>query len=169
MSAAQTVAGRAGRSFTLVFVACVGIIGWALYLQHAEGLDPCPWCILQRLIYIAIGLVALVAALWRPDGILLGVFSGLIGLLSLSGVAAAGYHLLLQQDPERARACNGSVLEKLLDQSHLGQMIPPLLQYDGPCTLKPWFLLDLSIPAWSLIGFVLMLLAAVLLPFIARR
>ena len=51
------------------------------------------------------------------------------------------------------------MVERLLDLSGLGNMIPPLFQYDGPCTLKPWSMLGLSIPEWSLVGFALILIA----------
>jgi len=169
MTDPRTVADRAGRMFTLQFLGCIAIIAYALYLQHYKDLDPCPWCVVQRLDYIAIGLLALVAALARPSGPGVAAFSLLSGLLAIAGGAAATYHIYLQSDPERATSCTGSVVEKLLDASHLGRMIPPLLQYDGPCTLKPWALLGLSIPEWSLIGFIMVLIWAIVLPFAARR
>ena len=34
--------------FLAIFLACAGLIGFALYLQHSLGLEPCPMCILQR-------------------------------------------------------------------------------------------------------------------------
>lgn len=169
MTDPQTVANRSGRMFTLLFLGCIVILAIALYLQHYEHLDPCPWCIVQRLVYIAIGLLALIAALARPSGIGVGLYSVLIGIVAVGGGGAATYQILLQTDPERAKACTGSVVEKLLDASHMGSMVPPLLQYDGPCTLKPWFLLGLSIPEWSLIGFALILIWVIALPFVARR
>jgi len=155
--------------FTLLLLGCIAIVGYAVYLQHTQNLDPCPWCIVQRLVYIAVAFVALVAALWRPSGFGVAVFSLLAALLAIGGGAAAVYHIYLQSDPERANSCTGSVLERMLDHSHIGKMVPPLLQYDGPCTLKPWAMLGLSIPEWSLLGFILVLLWAIVLPFVARR
>jgi len=165
----RTAARRAARMFLMLVAGCVAVIGAALYLQHWQGLDPCPWCIVQRLVYIAIGVVGLVAALVRPGGIGITVFSALGGLLALAGAAAATWHVFLQKDPERAQSCTGSVVEKLLDASRLGHLAPDLLQYDGPCTLKPWSLLGMSIPEWSLIGFVAILVWMVVLPRFARR
>ena len=54
MTDPRTVADRAARMFTLLFLGCIAIISYALYLQHFKDLDPCPWCIVQRLDYIAI-------------------------------------------------------------------------------------------------------------------
>lgn len=160
---------RSGSLFTLISVACLAIVGGALYLQHVKDLEPCPWCIVQRLGFLLIALIALVGALARPSGGGVTVFAGLGGLVAAAGIAAAGYHIYLQSDEARANACVGSVVEKLLDTSRIGKWIPPLLQYDGPCTLKPWALLGLSIPEWSLVGFVVMLLALIAVPFIVRR
>ena len=38
---------------------CVAAVGAALITQHVYDMQPCPWCILQRLIFIVIALVAL--------------------------------------------------------------------------------------------------------------
>ncbi len=160
---------RAARGFTLIFLVCFGLIAAALYLQHVKNLDPCPWCVVQRLGYIVIGVLALLAALHRPRGFGIGVYGGLSALVAATGAAAAAYQIYLQADKERAMSCAGSFVERLLDKSAIGKLIPPVLQYDGPCTLKPWSLLGLSIPEWSLVWFLILLVAAIVIPFRARR
>ena len=155
--------------FTAVFVICLGLLGYALYLQHALNLDPCPWCIVQRLLYIAIALVSLTAALHRPGRTGATVYGALGVVFAGGGVAAAGYHLHIQSDPQRALECMGGWLEQWLDVSRLGKIIPPLLQYDGSCILKPWSFLGLSIPGWSLVWFALLLAAFVAVIIAARR
>lgn len=165
----RVAADRSGRLYTLVFLACLAIVGTALYLQHIKNLDPCPWCIVQRLGFLTIGFISLVAALWRPSGIGVAIFAVLNGLVALGGVAAASYHIWLQSDDARAATCAGSLVEKLLDASHIGRWVPPVLQYDGLCTLKPWALLGLSIPEWSLVCFIALLLAMIALPFVVKR
>ena len=160
---------RAGRFYTLIFIACVVLLGVALYLQHWKNLDPCPWCVVQRIGFMLIGLVALLAALHRPARSGIAVYGGLVSLVSIGGIAAAGYQIYLQMDPKRALSCAGSAVERILDKLALGKLIPPLLQYDGPCTLKPWSLLGMSIPEWSLIWFGIFLIAALTIPFLSRR
>ncbi len=159
MPSAELIARRGARLLTLVFLGCVAALGVALYLQHVTHLDPCPWCVVQRILFVLIGLIALAGALHRPRAFGLTAYAIVIGLLSMSGIAAATYHINLQSNPARAAQCAGSIVERLLDLSGLGNMIPPLFQYDGPCTLKPWSMLGLSIPEWSLVGFVLILIA----------
>jgi disulfide bond formation protein DsbB len=165
----RTVTDRTSRLYTLVFVICAALLGYALYLQHGLGLDPCPWCVVQRLGFILVGLIALVGALHRPGPIATAVYTTLGLAAAVAGAAAAGYHVYLQSDPERAAKCVGSSVERILDQLDVGSMIPPLLQYGGPCTLKSWSFIGLSIPEWSLAWFVLLAIAFVLIPFVAKR
>ncbi len=165
----STVSDRTSRLYTLIFLICLGLLGFALYLQHGQGLDPCPWCVVQRLGFILVGLVALVGALHRPGPIGTVVYSTFGLAAAAAGAAAAIYHVHLQSDPERAAKCVGSAVERILDQLDIGSMIPPLLQYGGPCTLKPWSFLGLSIPEWSLVWFVLLAAAFVAVPFVAKR
>lgn len=155
--------------FTLIFLLCLGLLGFALYLQHLKNLDPCPWCIAQRLLFIGVGLVALVAALHRPGRIGTVLYAVLGALFAAAGVAAASYQIHLQNDPKAALECMGSWLERWLDASRVGKMIPPLLQYDGSCVLKPWSFLGLSIPGWSLTWFVILLVTFTFIAVKARR
>lgn len=161
-------AERSGRLFTLVFLACVAILGFAVYLQHAKGLDPCPWCIVQRLGFVGVGLIALVAALHRPGPGMTVFYSALGAAAALAGAAAAGYHVYLQLDPKRLASCVGGPVERLLDQTDIGSWAPPLLQYGGPCTLKDWSFLWLSIPEWSLVMFIALAVCLAFTPRLAR-
>lgn len=157
------------KTFTVIFLLCLGLLGFALYLQHIENLDPCPWCIVQRLHFIGIALIMLVAALHRPGRGGTIAYSVLGALVALGGAAAASWHLHVQADPKRALECMGSWLERWLDASKLGKVIPPLLQYDGSCLPKPWTFLTLSIPQWSLIWFVIFFVAFVVMIVLSRR
>jgi len=156
-------------AFTLIFLLCLGLLGFGEYLQHWRNLDPCPWCIAQRLHYVAIALVALVAALHRPGPggtIAYAVFGA---LFALSGMAAAGYHIYVQSDPKRAAACIGGWLENLLDASKVGKALPLMLQYDGACTPKDWNFFGFSIPELSLAWFVILFAVFCFMMVKARR
>lgn len=161
--------GSSARLFTLIFLVCVALLAYALYLQHWRNLDPCPWCVVQRLGFMLVGFIALVGALHRPGAIGTVFYSSLGFVAAGAGVAAAGYHVYLQADPARAAKCVGSPVERILDRLDIGSIIPPLLQYDGPCTLKPWSFLGLSIPEWALVWFVILSIAFLAIPIIARR
>src|ERR1035438_3492226 len=72
----------------------------ALYLQYVLRQEPCPLCMIQRVIFIAIGIVFFIAALHTPKRIAARVSSGLIILLALTGVAVAGRHIWIQHLPK---------------------------------------------------------------------
>ncbi len=169
MAVPNSIARRGTRLFTLIFAGCIAVLGVAIYLQHVHNLDPCPWCVVQRILFVAIGLIALIGAAHRPQGFGVTAYATIIGLLSMAGIGAATYHIKLQSDPVRAAKCAGSLVERLLDQSGLGNLIPVLFQYDGPCTLKPWSMLGLSIPEWSLMAFVMVLIAVGAGALLGRR
>ena len=52
-------------SAVLVLTSIIGL-SFALYLEHVQGLDPCPLCIFQRVGLIAMGLIALIAFIHNP-------------------------------------------------------------------------------------------------------
>ena len=41
---------------------CATSVALALVAQHRFGMEPCPWCILQRILFIALAAVSLLAA-----------------------------------------------------------------------------------------------------------
>src|SRR5262245_281038 len=167
MSVFRSTASR--RVFTLIFLVCAGLLGYALYLQHWQGLDPCPWCVVQRLGFMLVGLIALVGAIQGQARRGIAVYSTLGFLAATAGAAAGAYHVGLQSYPVRAAKCVGSTVELVLDRLQIGKLAPSLLQYDGPCTLKPWSFLGLSIPEWSLLWFAILALAFVALGLATRR
>ena len=166
--ASQSAPSVSPKTFTVILLLCLGLLAFALYLQHVDNLDPCPWCIVQRIHFIGIGFIMLVAALHRPGNGGTIAYSVLGGLVAIGGMASAGYHLYIQADPKRAAQCIGSWLERWLDASKLGKMVPPLLQYDGSCLPKAWSFLGLSIPEWSLAWFVIFFIAFIVMIYRSR-
>ena len=48
------------------FLACAGLLAYALYVQFGMLMQPCPLCILQRLAFAGMGLAFLAGALHGP-------------------------------------------------------------------------------------------------------
>src|SRR6185437_7455662 len=65
----------------------LGAVGLAAIAQHVFDMQPCPWCVLQRLIYIVVGVLALVAAALPGLGRRLSIVLALLG--TLCGLASA--------------------------------------------------------------------------------
>ncbi|MDQ3511301.1 MAG: disulfide bond formation protein B, partial [Pseudomonadota bacterium] len=68
--------------FLLGFLACAGLLGYAVYLQLHTGLEPCPLCIFQRVAFAALGLLFLIGALHAPRGAAARRAYGVLGWLA---------------------------------------------------------------------------------------
>jgi protein dithiol:quinone oxidoreductase len=140
--------------YALGFMMCVVMIGTALfYFQRFLGLEPCPLCILQRVVVISLGTVLLVAAIHGPSGWGNRIYGGLITLIAGSGAAIAGRHVWLQSLPaDQVPEC-GPTLDYILETFPLSKALQLVLHGSGECAKVEWQFLGLSIPAWTLIAF----------------
>ena len=158
------------RAFGIAAFACFCLIAFALYLQYAQNEEPCPLCILQRVALIAMGAVFLVAALHAPRGLFLRVYGTLAALIGALGASVAGRHVWLQSLPkDRVPEC-GPGLEFMLEQFPLSQVFSLVLRGSGECAEAGWRFLGLTIPGWTLLWFLgLVLLSLVVGCRSARR
>jgi protein dithiol:quinone oxidoreductase len=138
----------------LGFVACAGLIAYALYAQHVLGLAPCPLCIFQRVAVIVVGVLFLVAALHNPAAAGARVYGALIGLGAVGGIAIAARHIWIQAQPPGTVAACGADLDYLLDIMPVTDVVTKVLTGSGECGKIDWTLLGLSMPWWVLIALV---------------
>jgi len=137
--------------FATLALGTLGLVAVGLELQQLYRLAPCPFCIFQRLLYIVIGLVALLG-LVLPVGRLL--WAALIAALAAGGAAVAGYQSWMQAFPHLATECGYSdptLIERLVDW--LGMQWPGLFLATGFCTSREWEFLSLSMANWSFLVF----------------
>jgi protein dithiol:quinone oxidoreductase len=155
--------------FAAIFVACAALIGTALYMQEYKGMDPCPMCILQRYVFVAIGIVALIAAVHGPrGGAGLKAYAVLIALLAIAGGGVASRQSWLQHNPTKSVSCAASDLDFLLQNFPLSQALPKIFAGTGDCAAVHWRFLGLSIAEWALVWFVIFLGTVVWLAFLRR-
>ncbi|KGM54283.1 disulfide bond formation protein B [Lysobacter arseniciresistens ZS79] len=143
--------------FLLGFLACAALIGYALYTQLVGGLLPCPLCIFQRVAFAVLGVVFLVGGLHAPTGRAGRRAYGVLAMVaSVIGIAVAGNHVRLQHlPPDQVPAC-GPGLDYMLDVMPIGGVIRKVMTGSGECANVDWTFLGLSMPAWSLVWFVLL-------------
>jgi disulfide bond formation protein DsbB len=155
--------------YALGFLACAGLIAFALYLQYYQYQDPCPLCLLQRIVYIALMAVFLVAAIHGPGRIGAMIYGGLLLVTAGIGAAIASRHVWLQHlPPERVPEC-GPGLEFTLRKFPLFQALEKIFAGSGQCAEGAWKFLGLTIAGWSLLWFVLLGAFAVYLTVLAWR
>lgn len=149
----------------LLALFCLGLICVALYMQHVMGLVPCYLCVTQRAFIIAIGLVALVAAIHSPNLTGRRVYAALTGLLALAGGFFSSKQLWLQSLPEDKVPACGPPVDYLFDAFKFSEALAMLFRGDGNCAEVQWTLFGLSIPGWTLLCFIAMLLVSLWLGF----
>jgi disulfide bond formation protein DsbB len=153
--------------FASIFVACAGLIALAIYLQEQEGLDPCPMCILQRYAFVAIGAVALAAAIHGPERLALKIYGALIALFAVAGGGVAIRHSWLQHFPPNTESC-GADLDFIVNTFPLSQALPKIFAGSGSCSKVDWKMLGLSIPEWALVWFAIFAGAAIWAAFVRK-
>jgi len=140
----------------LVFLGCMALIAAALYMEHVMMLDPCPLCIFQRVMVIATGIIALIAAIHGPQMRGIQIYGGLMIVSAAIGGAISTRQLWLQSLPaDQVPAC-GASLDYLLDVFPLFEVLTMVLTGDGTCAEVALRFLGLSIPGWTLVGFIIL-------------
>jgi disulfide bond formation protein DsbB len=132
----------------------------ALYLQHYQGLEPCPLCVFQRVAVIGVGVMALIAAVHGPQAWGQRVYAGVMALSAVAGVVVAGRHVWLQHLPADQVPSCGPGLDFWIAALPWQQVVQQVFQGSGECAKVDWTLLGLSLPMWTLMLFVGLLLAA---------
>jgi len=144
------------------------LLGFGYYLQYAQGLQPCPLCLVQRGFFYAVMAVFAVAALHGPRRVGTVLYSALAVLFALGGAATAGRQVWLQSlPPDKVPQC-GPDLFFMLENFPLSRTLEKLFTGTGECAVVDWSFLGLSIAGWSLAWFVA-LFAYVLWLAIASR
>jgi protein dithiol:quinone oxidoreductase len=143
---------RRGNLAGLVFAAA--LIGYALFVQYVQGLEPCPLCILQRVAVMAVGALFLLALLHDPGDRGARVYGVLIDLAALAGILVAARHLWIMAQPPGSVAECGASLDYMLDVLPLHEVLSLVLKGSGECAKLDWQFLGLSMPAWVLMSLV---------------
>ncbi len=155
MQALRTVAQR--RWLNLAGAgSVVGLIAYALFAQYVLDLDACPLCILQRVAFVAAGLVFLVAGVHSPVGIGARAYAGLGVVAAATGAGIAGWHVYIQNLPADQVPSCGPGLDYLLDAFGPFEALEKVFTGSGECAEVNWSFLWLSMPAWALVWFLLL-------------
>jgi disulfide bond formation protein DsbB len=148
--------------YLLGAIVVAGLFGFGLYLQYVLRLEPCPLCMVQRVIFIVIGVLLLLAALHNAKALGAKIYSVLIALIALGGVGVASRHIWIQHLPKDQVPACGPGLDYMLGHFPMAEVLQELMHGSGECAEKSWTFLTLGIPEWSLIWYVLLGIAAVL-------
>jgi disulfide bond formation protein DsbB len=134
------------------FLACAGMMAYALYAEHVLMLMPCPLCVFQRMAVIALGIIFLVAAIHNPAGNGRRVYAALVLLAGGAGIGVAGRHVWLQNLPaDEVPAC-GPGFNYIMDSFPVADALKMIFTGSGECATTDWQFIGLSMPAWVVIA-----------------
>ncbi len=154
----------------LIFLICITVIGYALYLQLVINLLPCPFCIAQRIAYWLVGLTAIFSFIHNPRGLGQQIYYCLITVFSLIGLILALRHSWIIRYPEpEAFQCGISAEEEFLNDLSIANWWPSMFEANGDCADVKWEFMSLTIPNWSVIFFLLILIISVYILFTSRN
>lgn len=154
--------------YAMAFAVCAALMGYAFYLQYVEGLEPCPLCMFQRVAVTAMGIVFLVAAIHAPRASGARFYAGLLLLFGALGIGLSLRHLWIQSlPPDQVPAC-GMGIGYMLETLPFFDVIERTLKGSGECA-KVDLVMGLSIPAWTLILFVALIVWGALIAVLAVR
>jgi protein dithiol:quinone oxidoreductase len=144
------------RWFAGLAVGCLAAVGAALVSQYAFNMQPCPWCVLQRVIFLAIALVCIVGLIWR-GAVGRPICAGLGLLLALCGVAAA---LWQHFQAAESASCNLTLADRIVSGwLGLDSLVPDVFSARASCSDAAVKLLGVPYDFWSLLLFAVIAVA----------
>jgi disulfide bond formation protein DsbB len=92
-------------------------------------MEPCPWCVLQRLIFVAIGAFAVLGLVWRgaAGGRVAGTFAL---LLAVAGIAAALWQHFVAA---KSASCNLTLADRIVGATRLDRLLPDVFEARASC------------------------------------
>lgn len=153
--------GRSG--YMLGFVASFGLVAAALYLQQKHGLEPCPLCISQRILFMSLGLAFLLAAIHNPAQLGRRIYGVLQFIIAAAGAAVAARHVWIQANPDKVMAECGAGFDYIFETFPMKKALDLVFKGTGECSTVDWTFLGFSMPQLALASFVVLALYAVLL------
>ena len=143
---------RPGVLLAVMAALSVAAVGAALVSQHVYGMEPCPWCILQRVIFLAVALVCFVGFVsTRMAGVLALAFS-------LCGIAAA---LWQHFKAASSTSCALTVADQIVIAMKLDSLWPDVFLARASCADAAVKLAGLPYEFWSLALYLLIAVAAI--------
>jgi disulfide bond formation protein DsbB len=136
----------ARRWLAAIALMCLAAVGVAVYTQHAMDMLPCPWCVLQRLIFVVLAGVSLLGLAWPRLG------AALVLPLAGCGIAAALWQHFVAAG---AASCDLTLADRVMAATGLDARFPDVFMAMASCSDAKVALLGLPYEVWSLVLFVL--------------
>ena len=129
----------------------------ALVSQYAFDMRPCPWCVLQRLLFVVMALVALPGLLVNRVGVRRASAAAVL-TLALCGVAAALWQHFVAAS---STSCNLTLADRIISGLGLDESAPQVFAAYASCADAAVNMAGVPYAFWSLAVFALLGMLAV--------
>ena len=141
----------------------IAVLAWAgvaaaLVSQHLLGLQPCPWCIIQRLLYLLVGFFAILSLFATQTSLWARTPLFLAALAAMGGFAAAMYQHFVAAETS---SCAFTAADKFLMATGLDELLPTVFKATAACDEANAPMLGVPYSLWSAALAVLLLAAIV--------
>ena len=132
---------------------CFALVGAALVSQHVFDMQPCPWCILQRIIFLVIALLLLAGAFLPGRAVFI------VGSVAfaLAGITTALYQHFVAA---KSSSCNLTLADKIISGLGLDKAVLAMFEVKASCADAAVDMLHVPYEFWSLGFFVVVAVAA---------
>lgn len=151
-------------AYFLGFFASFGLVALALVIQTHYNLEPCPLCISQRIVFISLGFLFLIAAIHNPKKpVSIKLYALLQTITAIGGAGVAIRHWYLQVHKDEMLVDCGVGFDYMFDNFPLKKALTLVFRGTGDCATIDWTFLGLTLPQLAFIAFLSVSIYAVLL------
>jgi protein dithiol:quinone oxidoreductase len=130
---------------TIAVVAWGGVLA-ALASQHVFGLQPCPWCIIQRIAYLLVGFFALLSLFVTQSSLWARLPLLFAAVAALGGLAAALYQHFVAAE---TASCAFTAADRFLMATGLDELLPSVSKATAACDEANAPMLGVPYSLWS--------------------
>jgi disulfide bond formation protein DsbB len=142
---------RVPQVLVAVAILALGAVAAALTAQYQFDMQPCVWCVLQRLIYVVLAVCALAGAFFADR--VRRVAIGLALALAACGAAAA---LWQQFYAAQQASCDLTLADRIITALHLDRLAPKIFVAYASCADAAIDVIGVPFAIWSCAMFVLL-------------
>lgn len=137
----------------LISLLSVGSVATALISQYVFDMQPCAWCVFQRLLYLIIGIVALILTFGRSNRVRLSIGTAGVIAGAIAGVTSAVYQ---EKVASNTFSCAQTFADQLMTKSGLDAAAPWLFGIYASCMEARVKVLGIEYAWWSMAMFSLL-------------
>jgi len=141
---------------------CLFMLAVSFILQFHFQLEPCPLCVIDRIIVLILTFFFAIGFWHNPAKLGQKIYSVGGFIFCAIGIAVCARHVwLLHLPPDQVPACSPG-FDYLIDTLPLHEALIVIFKGTGECAGKSHFSFGLSLPMWTMIGFIILAVGNVL-------